>query len=379
MTRGKQHSSMWPAQITTVSLSFSLSYTTSHACIHGALHPCIMTSTNLNSPWPKAQTATSTKKKKTGSDITPDPGGHWPQRPCAQGRTHVKQDQPQASAPGQNRTQCGGEATMHGLRTRQAGKSVPTQTRPGNGECTPQSTPQEGTLQQDPNTSASCAKGTYGPGQLQGRAGTGQHKPWQQQRSNSIGTGFTCRVLGKECSCGLLDKDVAHAQEGGMRRGVGQRTVSSSSGRRHRGLNWDSSHWSFGRFLRSAAVSASICCGFSSASSRGVSCTPSSSVVHADAGDAHQRVAHKPCTPAVSQCGRNMRSSMSAALTTAACHWHRPCATNFHPPSFKNIHKCVRHFSAPGTKSTVELGTAVFQFLPPQIRQHDTAGSPRQP
>ena len=28
----------------------------------------------------------------------------------------------------------------------------------------------------------SCAKGTYGPGQLQGRAGTGQHKPKQQQR-----------------------------------------------------------------------------------------------------------------------------------------------------------------------------------------------------
>ena len=29
---------------------------------------------------------------------------------------------------------------------------------------------------------SSCAKGTYGSGQLQGRAGTGQHKPWQQQR-----------------------------------------------------------------------------------------------------------------------------------------------------------------------------------------------------
>ena len=28
------------------------------------------------------------------------------------------------------------------------------------------------------------AKGTYGPGQLQGRAGTGQHKPWQQQREH---------------------------------------------------------------------------------------------------------------------------------------------------------------------------------------------------
>ena len=45
-----------------------------------------------------------------------------------------------------------------------------------------QSTPQEETLQQDPNTLASCAKGTYGPGQPHGRAGTGQHKPWQQPR-----------------------------------------------------------------------------------------------------------------------------------------------------------------------------------------------------
>ena len=54
----------------------------------------------------------------------------------------------------------------------------------GDGGCTPQSIPQDGTLQQDPNTSASCAKGTYGPGQLQGRAGMGQHKPWQQQRGH---------------------------------------------------------------------------------------------------------------------------------------------------------------------------------------------------
>ena len=87
-----------------------------------------------------------TKEKKNRSDITPDPGGHRPQRPCAQGRTYAKQDQPRASAPGQNRTQRGGGATTHGLGTRQAGKSVPTQTRPGNGVCTPQSTPQEGTL-----------------------------------------------------------------------------------------------------------------------------------------------------------------------------------------------------------------------------------------
>ena len=62
--------------------------------------------------------------KKIRSDITPDPGVHRPQRTCAQGRACVKQDQPQASAPGQNQTQFGGGATTHGLRTRQAGKSV---------------------------------------------------------------------------------------------------------------------------------------------------------------------------------------------------------------------------------------------------------------
>ena len=102
---------------------------------------------------PKQSTSLGLAKKEAGkkikinrSDITLDPGGHRSQRPCAQGRTYAKQDQPQASAPGQNRTQRGGGATTHGLRTRQAGKSVPTQTHPGNGVCTPQPTPQEGTV-----------------------------------------------------------------------------------------------------------------------------------------------------------------------------------------------------------------------------------------
>ena len=53
------------------------------------------------------------------SEITADPGGHRPQHPCAQGRTRAKQDQAQASAPGQNRTRFVGGATMHGRRTRQ--------------------------------------------------------------------------------------------------------------------------------------------------------------------------------------------------------------------------------------------------------------------
>ena len=62
------------------------------------------------------------KKEKNRSDNTPDPGGHRPQCPCAQGRTCAKQDQAQASALGQNRTQFGGGATTHGRRTKQAGR-----------------------------------------------------------------------------------------------------------------------------------------------------------------------------------------------------------------------------------------------------------------
>ena len=86
---------------------------------------------------PKPNWVIKKKIKNTHrSDITPDPGGRRPQRPCAQGRTCAKQDQAQASAPGQNRTQFVGGATTHGRRTRQAGKSVPTQKRPGAGGCT---------------------------------------------------------------------------------------------------------------------------------------------------------------------------------------------------------------------------------------------------
>ena len=66
----------------------------------------------------KACKACKLWKTKTRSDITKDPGGHRPQRPYAQGRTHAKQDQAQASAPGQNQTRSVGGATMHGRRTR---------------------------------------------------------------------------------------------------------------------------------------------------------------------------------------------------------------------------------------------------------------------
>ena len=138
----------------TAHLGSAVSVSASRCCSCGACEcvrawgPCIVTVSAAGA----AAVVHQPKKKHTHrSDITPDPGGHWPQRPCAQGRTGAKQDQAQASAPGQNRTQFGGGATTHGRRTRQAGKSVPTQTRSGAGGCTPQSTPQEGTLQQDPN------------------------------------------------------------------------------------------------------------------------------------------------------------------------------------------------------------------------------------
>ena len=55
------------------------------------------------------------------SNIMPDTGRHRQQHPCAQGRTRAKQDQAQASAPGQNRIRSVGGATTHGRRNRQVG------------------------------------------------------------------------------------------------------------------------------------------------------------------------------------------------------------------------------------------------------------------
>ena len=66
---------------------------------------------------PRGEFVRWAKKAKDRSDIMPNQGGLRPQRPCAQGRTCAKQDQAQASAPGQNRSE--GEATTHGQRTRQ--------------------------------------------------------------------------------------------------------------------------------------------------------------------------------------------------------------------------------------------------------------------
>ena len=52
--------------------------------------------------------------KKKRSDVTPDPGGHRPQCPCAQGRTCAKQDQAQTGAPGQMQNRSAGGAAMSG-------------------------------------------------------------------------------------------------------------------------------------------------------------------------------------------------------------------------------------------------------------------------
>ena len=63
------------------------------------------------------------KNKMNRSDITPYP---WASATAPRtGADMCRKDQAQASALGQNRTQFGGGATTHGLRTRQAGKSVP--------------------------------------------------------------------------------------------------------------------------------------------------------------------------------------------------------------------------------------------------------------
>ena len=86
-----------------------------HPCsfaLHSALAGSSSSPTN-------GRVASKLWKTKTRSGITTDPGGHPPHRPYAQpeGRTRAKQDQAQASAPGQNQTRSVGGATTHGRRT----------------------------------------------------------------------------------------------------------------------------------------------------------------------------------------------------------------------------------------------------------------------
>ena len=79
-----------------------------------------------------------------------------------------------------------GGATTGGWRTKQLqeGESMPPQTGPGAGGCSPQTTHQSGTPQQDTNTATPCTKGSEGPRQQQGRAGTGLDNACQQQRGH---------------------------------------------------------------------------------------------------------------------------------------------------------------------------------------------------
>ena len=57
------------------------------------------------------------------------------------------------------------------------------------------------TLRQDRNTATSCAKGTYGPGQLQGRVGMGPRKPWEEQANPPV-EGHFSRSQCMENECG---------------------------------------------------------------------------------------------------------------------------------------------------------------------------------
>ena len=125
-------------------------------------------------------TCVSGENNRNRSDITPDPGGHRPQRPCAQGRTRAKQDQAQASAPGQNRTRSVGGATTHGRRTRQASESVPTYIDAVGGwrVHTADDTPSRNAATRSKHCNC-MYQGDLWP---RAAAGTGQHKPWQQQR-----------------------------------------------------------------------------------------------------------------------------------------------------------------------------------------------------
>ena len=127
--------------------------------------------------------ANLTKRKRSG--ITPHPGGHRPQRPCAQRRTRAKQEKVQGAAPGQTKNRPAGGATTSGRTTKQEGRGSPTPTRPEAAGRTPQATHRGKMPRQEPDIAtscASCAKGGDIPVQRQGPGGKGQCKPWQPQQ-----------------------------------------------------------------------------------------------------------------------------------------------------------------------------------------------------
>ena len=92
--------------------------------------------------------------KNPRSNITPDQGGHRPQRPCAQGRTGAEQEQARAVAPGLKQNCTAGGATTSGWRTNTKAKA--RNVRRGSrleSMCPPQMIHHAGTPRQEPNTS----------------------------------------------------------------------------------------------------------------------------------------------------------------------------------------------------------------------------------
>ena len=114
--------------------------------------------------------------------MTPDPGGHRPQCPCAQGRTCAEQEEAQGAAPAQTKDEIVGRATTNGRTTKQEGEGWPTPTPTEAAPCTPQPTHQARTPRLVTRTATSCARGGDVPGQQQGRGGTARDKPWQPQQ-----------------------------------------------------------------------------------------------------------------------------------------------------------------------------------------------------
>ena len=69
--------------------------------MHQAHQPHVVPQLHYNTAVERMCAMINKQKQKKRSDITPDPGGHRPQRPCAQGRTCAKQEQAQVTSPGQ--------------------------------------------------------------------------------------------------------------------------------------------------------------------------------------------------------------------------------------------------------------------------------------
>ena len=95
-----------------VLLFFSVSFCLPASAVPGIC--CFSRITNLFPGLHAALRLQVCTNKKVKSDTTPDPRGHRPQRPCAQGRTCAKQEQAQGAAPGHTQNRIAGGATTSG-------------------------------------------------------------------------------------------------------------------------------------------------------------------------------------------------------------------------------------------------------------------------